>query len=218
MVVPLILGIAGGSGAGKTTIAQKVVKEIGLERSLILSQDAYYRDRGDLPLEERERANFDHPSAFENRLLTQHLWEIKRGNPIPKLSYDYRTHLRRVSKEFLRPRELVVVEGIMLLEDEELRKVFDLKVWVETSADLRFIRRLKRDMAERGRSLESVVQQYLSTVRPMHLRFVEPSRRYADLVISGEGDVGKEVTIVTEKVKALFEERGKRWIPSLRRR
>jgi len=214
MVPPLILGITGGSGAGKTTVAHKIVEAIGPEISLIIPQDTYYRDRGDLPLEEREKYNFDHPSAFENRLLSQHLRELKLGNPIPQLSYDYRTHRRVKSEELLHPRKLIVVEGIMLLEDGELREVLDLKIWVETSPDLRFIRRLKRDMEERGRSLDSVIRQYLSTVRPMHLRFVEPSRRYADLIIAGEGEAGVELDMVVERVKSLLGERRKRWIAS----
>lgn len=207
MVVPLILGITGGTGAGKTTAAHRIFEAIGPQISLIISQDSYYRDRENPPLKERERLNFDHPSAFENGLLFQHLGELKAGNPVPKLYYDYKTHTRMESGELLRPRDLIVVEGILLLEDRSLRKVLDLKIWVETDPDLRLIRRIRRDMGERGRSLDSVIKQYLSTVRPMHCRFVEPSKRYADLIISGEGEAGAEWDRVIERVRSLLERR-----------
>ncbi len=144
----------------------------------------------------------------------RHLRELKLGNPVPKLTYDYRTHTRVESEELLQPKELIVVEGIMLLEDRELREVLDLKIWVETSPDLRFIRRLRRDMEERGRSLDSVIRQYLSTVRPMWLRFVEPSRRYADLIISGEGKPGVELDMAVERVRSLLKGRKEKWITS----
>jgi len=216
-MVPLILGIAGGSGAGKTTVAQRIVKAIDPQLSLIISQDTYYRNWEDLPLQERGEHNFDHPAAFDNRLLAQHLRELRQGNSVPKLWYDYRSHTRGPSQGLLLPKELIVVEGILLLEDQELRKVFDLKIWVETDSDLRFIRRLRRDMEERGRTLNSVISQYLSTVRPMWLKFVEPSRRYADLVVSGEGEAAHDLNLAVERIKSLLQKRGERWMTSLRR-
>ena len=183
---PLLVGIAGGTGSGKTTLARRIVEGIGENRTAVLPHDAYYRDRSGLPPAERADVDYDHPSAFETDLLLDHLERLRHGKPVPKLSYDYTSHCRQETDEVIHPAELILVEGILVLWDERLRRVFDLSIFVDADPDVRVIRRILRDVRERGRELESVVRQYLDTVRPAHREFVEPSRRYADITVSGE--------------------------------
>ncbi len=179
----LIIGIAGGSGSGKTTVAEAVVETLTDQDAVIIEHDAYYRDHPELSLEQRAGLNYDHPDAFETELLVEHLDRLRRGGSIDKPIYDFASHRRTGVVEKVNPASVVVVEGILVLAEPELRDLMDLKIFVDTDADLRFVRRLRRDVKERNRSPESVMDQYLTTVRPMHLQFVEESKRYADIII-----------------------------------
>lgn len=179
---PLIVGIAGGTGSGKTTLAQKIVQSVP-ESVQIIEHDSYYRDRSELPFEERASVNFDHPDALETELLVSHLKALKAGRPVEVPSYDFVAHCRRHDTTAARPAPVIVVEGILTLADPSLRALFDIKLFVDTDADIRVFRRVRRDMGERGRTFESVREQYYTTVRPMHLQYVEPSKRFADVVI-----------------------------------
>ncbi len=184
--MPFVLGIAGGSGSGKTTVVERVRQIVG-PRVAILPMDNYYRDLGHLPFEERQKTNYDHPDAFDNDLLLAHLDALIAGQAVEMPLYSFTEHRRLPETQRVDPGPVIVVEGILALFDPELRARMDLKVFVDADPDVRFIRRLIRDIEERGRSVESVVMQYLDTVRPMHLTFVEPSKRYADLIIPHGG-------------------------------
>jgi uridine kinase len=187
-VTPFLIGIAGGTGSGKTTVANAIVRRVGEERIAILSHDSYYRDFVDLPKDLLERQNFDHPDSLESELLARHLKALKRGMVVETPIYDFKVHRRASETRRVEPRKVILVDGILIYAEPELRKIFDVKIYVDTDADIRLIRRLKRDIAERGRTVESVVKQYESTVRPMHLEFVEPSKRYADLIVPEGGE------------------------------
>jgi len=187
-VTPFLIGIAGGTGSGKTTVANAIARRVGEERIAILSHDSYYRDFVDLPKDILERKNFDHPDSLESELLVRHLKALKQGMVVETPIYDFKVHRRAAETRRIEPRKVVLVDGILIYAEPELRKLFDVKIYVDTDADIRFIRRLKRDIAERGRSVESVVEQYESTVRPMHMEFVEPSKRYADLIVPEGGE------------------------------
>jgi uridine kinase len=180
---PLIIGVAGGTGSGKTTIAKAIIEAVGPSRIALIPHDAYYKDAGGLPLAERAKVNFDHPDALETGLLVRHLEELIAGRPVEMPAYDFGTHTRLSKGRLVKPAPVIVLEGILIFCDEALRGLMDLKIYVDTASDLRFIRRLRRDVQERGRSLDSVVAQYTDTVRPMHLAFVEPSRQFADIII-----------------------------------
>lgn len=183
MTIPkAVVALAGGTGSGKTSIANMIVAEVPAHVAL-LSHDMYYRDNGHLPMVERARLNYDHPDSFDNDLFIGHLRALKRGETIHRPCYDFSTHLRLAATVPVEPRDIILVEGILVLLDPELRQLFDLKVFVDTDADVRILRRISRDMQERGRSLNSVVEQYLGTVKPMHEAFVEPTKRYADVII-----------------------------------
>ena len=194
---PLMIGVVGGSGSGKTTVARAILDTTGVE-AVLLDQDAYYRDLAHLSLEERRLVNFDHPEAFDTDLMVEQLTTLSRGEPVEKPTYDFVAHTRASARVLIQPRDVVIVEGIRLFADPRLRALFDIKVFVDVADDVRFIRRLERDTAERGRSVESVIRQYLSTVRPMHLEFVEPSKRYADVIIP-EGGLNR---IAVEMIQA----------------
>jgi uridine kinase len=187
-VTPFLIGLAGGTGSGKTTVANAIVKRVGEERIAILSHDSYYRDFVDLPKDILDRQNFDHPDSLETELLVRHLKALKQGMVVETPIYDFKLHRRAAETRRIEPRKVILVDGILIYAEPELRKLFDVKIYVDTDADIRLIRRLKRDMAERGRSVESVVEQYESTVRPMHMEFVEPSKRYADLIVPEGGE------------------------------
>lgn len=180
---PLVIGIAGGSGSGKTTISSAVVAEVGVREVAVIEHDSYYRNLEGLTLQERAKINYDHPDSLETELLVQHLETLLDGRSIERPVYDFTQHIRSSETTTIEPSPVVIVDGILVLADPQLRALFDLKVFVDTDADLRILRRLQRDITERGRTMESVIQQYLTTVRPMHLRFVEPSKVYADLII-----------------------------------
>jgi uridine kinase len=178
-----VIGVAGGSGSGKTTVVRRIVDSLGLEHVTLLQHDRYYRDRNDLRLEERAALNYDHPNSLETDLLVRHVQQLRSGRPVDVPQYDFTRHARLSETETFQPRRALIVEGILVFTDAALRDLMDIKVFVDTDSDTRFIRRLQRDVAERGRTMESVIDQYLSTVRPMHLEFVEPSKRYADVLI-----------------------------------
>jgi len=193
----MILGICGGTGSGKTTIATRLAEALGPDEALLLAQDSYYKDSSHLPLEARMRLNFDHPDAVDFDLLIQHVDALRSHQSVQQPSYDFSTHVRRPETKRVDPRSVVIVEGILIFQNSRLRELFDLRLYVDTDADVRFIRRLRRDIGERGRSLDSVVEQYLNTVRPMHQQFVEPGRRHADIVIpeGGKNDAAMELLV-----------------------
>ena len=180
---PIVIGVAGGSGSGKTTVIRRILDSLGPDQVTVLDHDRYYRDRNDLRLEERAALNYDHPDALETDLLVQHVHHLKAGGAVEVPQYDFTRHARLSATDTFVPRRALIVEGILVLTDAALRAQMDLKVFVDTDADTRFIRRLQRDVAQRGRTMESVIDQYQSTVKPMHLEFVEPSKRYADVII-----------------------------------
>ena len=201
---PLVIGIAGGSGSGKTTLVQAILQRVVQDRIAFLQHDSYYKDLRGLPPARRDEFNFDHPDSLETELLIKHIAELRNRNPVDVPIYDFSTD-SRTSKTFtVEPRNVILVEGILIFNEAALRKVFDLKIFVDTDADLRFIRRLERDIHERGRTTESVIKQYIHTVRPMHLEFVEPSKRYADIIIPEGGHNTAALDMVVARVEALF--------------
>jgi uridine kinase len=178
-----VIGVAGGSGSGKTTVVRRIVDSLGPEHVTLLDHDRYYRDRNDLRLEERASLNYDHPDSLETDLMVHHVRELRAGRAVEAPRYDFTRHARLAEKDLIAPRRALIVEGILIFTDAALRDLMDIKVFVDTDSDTRFIRRLQRDVAERGRTMESVIDQYQTTVKPMHLEFVEPSKRYADVII-----------------------------------
>ncbi len=195
----IIIGIAGGTGSGKTTIAARISSVLGSDRIVVIPQDMYYQDQSHLPLEVRAKVNYDHPSAFDTELLLSHLKMLKEGHPIERPTYDFVIHARSKKTVRIEPRDVIIVEGILVLYYPELRELMDIKIYVDTPDDIRFIRRLKRDTAERGRTIESVIEQYIATVRPMHMEFVEPSKQFADVIIpeGGYNDIAIEMVVST---------------------
>ncbi len=184
---PVIIGIAGGSGSGKSTVARKIAEALMPASVAFLDMDAYYRNHTEMTLDERRRVNWDHPDAFDIDLLSSHLEALSRGEAVEKPVYDYVTHLRKDHTVRIPPADVVVVDGILLFVDSRLRECCDVKAFVDTDADVRLIRRIRRDMAKRGRPLDSILEQYTTTVQPMHLQFVEPSKRYADIIVPRGG-------------------------------
>lgn len=201
---PLVIGIAGGSGSGKTTLARLILERVGVKRIAYLPHDAYYKDLRDLPDNQRAAINFDHPDSLDNDLLIHHVRELKAGRAIDLPIYDFKTDTRTDKTVRVEPQPVVMVEGILIFADAHLRELFDVKVFVDTDPDLRFIRRLERDLNERGRTTETVVRQYLATVRPMHLEFVEPSKRYADVIIPEGGLNTVAMDMVAARLEALL--------------
>lgn len=204
---PVFIGVAGGTGSGKTTVTQAILSRLPGESVALIEQDSYYRDLSHLPFSERVKTNFDHPDAFETELLVEHLDRLSRGETIQKPLYDFVTHTRRKETVAVEPRDIIVVEGILVLEDKRLRDRLDIKLFVDTDADVRILRRMVRDINERGRTMESVINQYLSVVRPMHLQFVEPSKRYADIIIPEGGENKVAIDIIAAKISAILRER-----------
>lgn len=199
---PLIIGVVGGSGSGKTTVARAIQDSLGLDAAFV-DMDAYYRDQSHLSFEERVLVNYDHPDAFDLDLMVEQLTALGRGEAIEKPTYDFARHTRAERRERIEPRAAIVVDGILLLVEPRLRALFDIRVFVDVDDDVRFIRRLQRDVQERGRSVEDVIRQYLRTVRPMHLEFVEPSKRYADIIIpeGGHNRVGVEMLLARVRLE-----------------
>ena len=200
---PLIIGVAGGSGSGKTTVVREIVRNIGANQVTVIHHDSYYKDVKELPLEERAQINYDHPDSLETSLLIRHLHQLAAGQVVEVPRYDFTAHMRSPETERVEPRKVVIVDGLLILWDRQLRQLMDIKVFVDTDADLRFIRRLTRDIEERGRTAESVTEQYLRTVRPMHLEFVEPSKRYADVIIPQGGHNLVGVDMLLTKIRSV---------------
>ena len=199
----LVIGICGGTGSGKTTITDRIIAALPEESVLVLQQDHYYKDLPHLPLDDRAKQNFDHPDSIDTPLLVEHVRRLREGLAIERPVYDFTQHRRFQQTVRLEPRPGLIIEGILIFENRALRDLMDIKIFVDTDADLRFIRRLSRDIRERGRTVESVVQQYLTTVRPMHMEFIEPSKRYADVIIpeGGYNEVG--IDLVIQKIRSL---------------
>ncbi len=200
--VPLIVGVAGGTGAGKTTISRAILDDVGKERIAYIQHDAYYRDLGHLPMAERRQQNMDHPNALETELLLEHLARLRRWESVEIPVYDFGTYRRLERTTLVHPRPVILVEGILVLATPELRNELDVKVYVDADADIRLIRRLRRDILERGRDLSSVIAQYLDTVRPMHLQFVEPSKRYADIIVPEGGRNRVALEMICARLRA----------------
>ena len=203
----LIMGIAGGTGSGKTTVARSIIKGLNEKDAVIIGQDSYYLDRGDLPLSEREKINYDHPDAFDNPLLIDHISQLSHGHSIQCPIYDYKTHTRSKDTKPVHPAHVIIIEGIMTLVDPALRKLMNIKIFVDTDPDVRFIRRLTRDIKERGRTIDSVIHQYLNVVRLMHLEFVEPSKRFADIIVPEGGFNKVAVDIIVAKIQTVLNDR-----------
>ncbi len=202
---PIVIGIAGGSGSGKTTVALRVAENFVKRRVVILNHDSYYRDRSDLSMDERSRLNFDHPESFENELLVDHLERLREGEAVERPTYSYEKHCREESTVTVGPAAIVVLEGIQVLAVPELRDLMDIKLFVDCAADARLVRRIIRDIHERGRSLHSVLEQYEKTVRPMHQQFVEPSKRWADLIIPRGGYNEVAIDLIVSKMREVLD-------------
>jgi uridine kinase len=197
---PLIIGICGGTGAGKTTLTKKIIEQFGEQQVSLIDTDSYYRDRSHVPLEKRHHFNFDHPDALEIPLLAAHLQSLKSGHPVEKQVYDFTTHTRKPQTERVDPRAIIVVDGILIFAIDAVCKLFDLKIFIDEAPDIRLLRRLLRDVTERGRTIESVARQYLETVRPMHFKYVEPSKAKADIVLNS----GDSEQIVIKAIQRLI--------------
>ena len=204
----ILIGIAGGSGSGKTLVARRLFKELGSDKVIIVQEDSYYKDLSHLPLEERSKRNFDHPDAFDEPLLIQQLNDLLDGKSVEQPIYDFTQHCRKKETYRIGNHIIIILEGSLVLHSPALRELMDIKVYVDTADDIRIIRRLKRDIQERGRSMESVIQQYEHSVRPMHLQFVEPSKRYADIIIPEGGYNDVAVDILKTKIQSLLAEHG----------
>lgn len=202
---PVVIGVAGGSGSGKTTVVRRIVESLGDDHVTVLDHDRYYRDRNDLRLEERAALNYDHPDSLETDLMVRHVHELRAGHAVEAPVYDFTRHARRPATETAWPRKVIIVEGILIYADQALRGLLDIKVFVDADDDIRFIRRLRRDVAERARTMESVIDQYLATVKPMHLEFVEPTKRYADIIVPQGGHntiaIGMLLTLIRSLIK-----------------
>ncbi len=203
---PFIIGVAGGTGSGKTTVSTIIQETVGREHIVYLQHDSYYKDYSHLTSEERRRLNYDHPNSLDSALLAQHLQQLRQWQPADVPIYNFSTDARMPDVEHVQPAEIVLVEGILIFAEKELRELMDMRIYVDTDADLRFIRRLRRDMLERGRSLESIINQYLNTVRLMHLEFVEPSKRYADIIVPSGGKNRVAMDMIVSRLRAILAE------------
>ncbi|WP_100488672.1 uridine kinase [Sporolactobacillus pectinivorans] len=204
---PIVIGVAGGSGSGKTTVASEIYRSFSDRSIAVIQQDSYYKAQDDKPFEERLLTNYDHPLAFDTDLLIAQIKELLKFHPIKKPVYDYTVHTRSDKIVPVDPKDVIILEGILILEDKRLRDLMDIKVFVDTDSDLRIIRRLLRDTEERGRSVESVINQYLTAVRPMHLQFVEPTKRYADIIIPEGGKNSVAIDLMATKIRAVLSNR-----------
>ncbi|MFZ3069832.1 MAG: uridine kinase [Anaerolineaceae bacterium] len=203
---PLVIGIAGGSGSGKTTLARAILDEIGRDRIAFLPHDAYYCDQTELTFEERLKVNYDHPDSLETDLLIEHVKALHRGNTIELPVYDFKQYTRSAETRRIEPRSIILVEGILLFYESKLRKLFDVKLFMDADPDICFIRRLQRDIRERGRTVDSVIQQYLDTVRPSYIEFVEPSKRFADVIIPEGGKNSVALQMVIARLHNLLDD------------
>ncbi|WP_066049944.1 uridine kinase [Robertmurraya korlensis] len=204
---PVVIGVAGGSGSGKTSVTKSIYESFKGHSILMLEQDFYYKDQSHLPFEERLKTNYDHPLAFDNDLLIDHIKRLLRYEPIEKPVYDYGVHTRSSDVIHVEPKDVIILEGILVLEDERLRDLMDIKLYVDTDADLRIIRRLIRDIKERERSMDSVIDQYVNVVRPMHNQFIEPTKRYADIIIPEGGHNFVAIDLMVTKIQTILEQK-----------
>lgn len=202
---PLIIGIAGGSGSGKTSVTRSIYDVVKEHSVTVIEHDYYYKDQAELAFEERLKTNYDHPFAFDTDLLIEHIKELLEGRPVNRPVYDYALHTRSDKTVEIEPKDVIIIEGILVLDDARLRELMDIKLFVDTDADLRIIRRIQRDIEERGRSISSVIGQYLSVVRPMHNQFIEPTKRYADLIIPEGGENKVAIDLMVTKIKTILE-------------
>jgi uridine kinase len=207
MTKPIVIGVAGGSGSGKTSVTKAIYDKFKGHSIMILEQDYYYKDQSHLPFEERLKTNYDHPLAFDNDLLLEHINKLLNYEEIEKPIYDYAMHTRSNEVIKVEPKDVIILEGILVLEDERLRDIMDIKLFVDTDADLRIIRRLMRDIKERGRSIDSVIEQYTSVVRPMHNQFIEPTKRYADIIIPEGGHNYVAIDVIGTKIQTILEQK-----------
>ena len=205
MSKPILIGITGGTGSGKSTIADALYSNFSNDCIAMIQQDMYYKDQSHLSMEERVKTNYDHPMAFDNDLLVEHLKALINGESIEKPSYDFTVHNRAKETTTVEARDIILVEGILILEDERIRDLLDIKVYVDTDADIRILRRMVRDIDERGRTVESVIEQYLSVVRPMHMQFTEPTKRYADIIVPEGGRNKVAIDILVSKIKDILK-------------
>lgn len=201
---PIIIGVAGGTGSGKTTVSRAILERVGSSRIAYIEHDSYYRDLSHLSLAERAQVNFDHPDSLDNALLIEHLDALCNGQAVEVPIYDFTRHNRKDKSHLVQPQPVVLVEGILIFSDKQLRDRMDIKIYVDADADMRFIRRIQRDIRDRGRSVESVIEQYLRTVRPMHLEFVEPSKRYADVIIPRGGLNSIAIDMVVARIEGML--------------
>lgn len=204
---PIVIGVAGGSGSGKTSVTKAIYEKFKGHSIMILEQDYYYKDQSHLPFEERLKTNYDHPLAFDNDLLLEHINKLLNYESINKPVYDYSMHTRSEEVIHVDPKDVIILEGILVLEDERLRDMMDIKLFVDTDADLRIIRRMMRDIKERGRSIDSVIEQYTSVVRPMHNQFIEPTKRYADIIIPEGGHNFVAIDLMVTKIQTILEQK-----------
>jgi uridine kinase len=204
---PVVIGVAGGSGSGKTSVTKAIYESFKGHSITMLQQDYYYKDQSDVPYEARLKTNYDHPLAFDNDLLIEHIEKLLRYEPIEKPVYDYSLHTRSKDIIEVEPKDVIILEGILVLEDERLRNLMDIKLYVDTDADIRIIRRLSRDIKERGRTLDSVIEQYTNVVRPMHNQFIEPTKRYADVIIPEGGQNHVAIDLMVTKVQTILEQK-----------
>jgi uridine kinase len=204
---PVVIGVAGGSGSGKTSVTKAIYDSFKGHSILMIEQDYYYKDQSHLPMEERLKTNYDHPLAFDNDLLIEHIEKLLRHEKVEKPVYDYAIHTRSSEVIHVEPKDVIILEGILILEDERLRNLMDIKLYVDTDADLRIIRRLLRDIKERGRSMDSVIEQYVNVVRPMHNQFIEPTKRYADVIIPEGGHNHVAIDLVVTKIQTILEQK-----------
>lgn len=202
---PVTIGVAGGTGSGKTTVSHQILARVGSKHIAYLAHDSYYRNIRHLPSDERRRINYDHPDSLETSLLIEHIKCLQSGQAVRVPVYDFSADMRLDETIFVEPQPIILVEGILIFSDRELRDLLDIKIFVDTDADIRFIRRLKRDMEERQRSADSVIQQYLTTVRPMHLKFVEPSKRYADVIVPEGGYNWVAIDMIADRIRSMVQ-------------
>ncbi|MFR0579419.1 uridine kinase [Limosilactobacillus mucosae] len=205
---PIIIGVTGGSGSGKTTVSRAIYNQLHGQSIQIITQDTYYNDQADMTMEQRKAVNYDHPLAFDTDLLVEQLDQLRHNQPIEMPVYDYKAYTRAKETVHVEPQDVIILEGILILDDERLRNLMDIKVYVDTDDDIRIIRRIQRDMEERGRSLDSIIGQYLATVKPMYHQFIEPTKRYADLIVPEGGENQVAIDLLSTKVRDILVKRG----------
>lgn len=204
---PVVIGVAGGSSSGKTSVTKAIRERLGNHSILLIEQDSYYKDQSHLPFEERLKTNYDHPLAFDTELLITHIKQLLNYQPIEMPKYDYKAYTRSKEVTYVEPKDVIILEGILVLEDERLRNLMDIKLFVDTDPDIRIIRRLLRDTKERGRTMDSVIEQYVKVVRPMHNQFIEPTKRYADIIIPEGGQNYVAIDLLVTKIKTIIEQK-----------